>query len=145
MLPTPKKFIAFLDGRGPEVIPVGRVPVDVSAYIGARTSDVLMARPYALKLIQKHALRYADFEAFQSALDDGWACIDQRANPPALVFVYCDPFNAGRNYKLAIKRNGMADELWVKTFHRIKEPQYTKLLMGLERVREHLEMTPGNE
>jgi hypothetical protein len=145
MLPSPKQLIALLDGRGPDKIAIGQMPVDIGAYIGARTSNVLLGREYARKLIGKHNLQHTDFEIIQTALDEGWAGIDRRGTTPELLFVYCDPFNSTRNFKLVVKRNADGVELLVKTFHRIKKDQYTKLLRGIEIMREHLEMTPGNE
>jgi len=134
MLLNPRAFVAFLDGRLGQIQRIAFVPGEFSRQIGTLESNLLIDREYALKLQQKHRLRFEHFELIQPTIERGYCVIDGGGN---LVFLYDDEDRFHTIFRLAVKTNRSGTELWVRTFHRIRTPQMNSILRRWPLIKEH--------
>lgn len=112
----------FLDGRYGSVQTIAFIPGEFTRQIGVLTSDLQIRRDYALKLQQTHSLRYEQFQLIQPAIDEGYILVDDKHH---LIFLHVH--NVREFYRLAVKGTRQ-DELWLLTFHRIRQLQFDSLL-----------------
>jgi hypothetical protein len=134
MLLSPRDFVRFLDGRYGDVQRIAFVPGDLSRQIGTLESNLLIERTYARKLLLKHRLRYEHFQMIQPTIERGYVVIDGGGN---LVFAYDDQERFHARFRLAVKTTDARDELWLRTFHRIKLAQMNSLVRRFRLIREH--------
>lgn len=134
MLLAPRHFVGFLDGRYGTVQQIAFIPGEFTRLIGSLSSDLLIRRDYALKLQREHGLRYEQFQLIQPAIDAGYVLIDDKQQ---LVFLYIH--NTREFYRLAVKTAKMGSELWLLTFHRVRQLQFDSLLRRYGLLREHEE------
>lgn len=134
MLLTPRAFVRFLDGRLGQTQRIAFVPGEYTRQIGTLESDLLIDRGYALKLQQKHRLRYEHFEMIQPTIDRGYAVIDGGGN---LVFAYDDQERFNSVFRLAVKANRAGTELWLRTFHRSNRQQMNSMVRRWSLLKHH--------
>lgn len=134
MLLHPRHFMRFLDGRYGSVQAIAFIPGQFARQIGVLTSELRIRRDYALKLQRDHGLRYEQFQLIQPAIDEGYVLLDDKNQ---LVFLYVH--NVRDFYRLAVKGTRQ-DELWLLTFHRIRQLQFDSLLRRNRLLREPLDL-----
>ncbi|MDE2515163.1 MAG: hypothetical protein KGL12_03960 [Rhodospirillales bacterium] len=121
----PRHYVQFLDGRRGKAAVIARLPGEIAARLPAQTLDVQIGQDYALKLIRKHNLNYADLAMVQPAIDLGWCT---RTRPAMLDFLYVTQEPFPRRFILGVKvaRGGM--EVWLQTFYRCTESDIRRRL-----------------
>jgi hypothetical protein len=127
-------LMEFMRGLYEPIQVIAYVPGTLTARIGARSSNLMISREYALKLRHKHRFRYDHFELIQIAINEGWVVIE-RGN---LVFVYTVEAPYFSTFALVVKREARGNEIWLKTFHRIDPAKRTRLLRDNVLVRSHV-------
>jgi len=70
----------------------------------------------------------------QPTIERGYTVIDGGRN---LVFAYDDQERFHAIFRLAVKTNGSKNELWLRTFHRIKVGQMNSLVRRWRLIKEH--------
>lgn len=126
-------LIEFTRGLYGPVQAIAFVPGDLAIRIGARSSDLLIDRHYALKLRHKHRFRYEHLQLIQTAINDGWV-IRERGD---LVFIYEADAPHFSTFVVVVKQAKDGEEIWLKTFHRIQPKKVKRLLRDHELLREH--------
>lgn len=136
MTVTPRQFVRFLDGRAGKQLVVAFLPGHLGGYINTLQTDVRLKHDYAVKLITKHQINFAGFDEIQNAIDHGY-CL--RDSPNHLSFLFVKDKFRPEVYFLILKTDATRNELWLVTFHRIKQKQFERRLKGAEILREHAE------
>jgi hypothetical protein len=90
---------------------------------------------YAKKLL-RHGLTYEGFDQIQDTIDNG-LCIREGSN--RLNFLYIKDDVKPELYFLHLKTARIGSELWLVTFHRIRQRQFNKRLAFGPTIREHIE------
>lgn len=121
MLPPPRIFARFLDGREGEFLEIARLPIEWGAHIGALTQTVKIERTYAIKIKNKHRLLYDHFGLLQLCIDYG-TIIHERNG--CLTFFLEDSSVYGTTFELVVKATQRGHELWVATYHKVDPLEY---------------------
>jgi len=141
---TPPRLVnAFLDGRREGFVVIAVLPGDLGAYIGAISSEVLIERQYAVKIMERHRLAHSDFGLIQVAISEGW-CVLNRARA-ALEFLYEDSRKPNLAFLLALKSAEEGREVWVRTFHRMDPKAIRSRLRRGEIIRYYLPLNEFEE
>ena len=97
-------------------------------------SNLLIERSYAQKLLLRHRLKYEHFQMIQPTIERGYAIIDGGGK---LVFAYDEQQHFHARFRLVVKTTAAKDELWLRTFHRIKVGQMNSMVRRYRLVQEH--------
>ena len=135
MIIYPRHFVRFIDGRAGKQIQIAFVPGALARLLGTLEVNVMLRLDYAHKII-KHKIYYEGFGEIQNTIDNG-LCMREAVNELSFLYVK-DPVTR-EIYYLVIKTNESRRELWLKTFYRIRKPQYAKKLRPNRILREHAE------
>jgi hypothetical protein len=111
----PREFVRFIDGRLPSPTIIAALPGHLGGLICCVTTDVQIARNYAVKVLMKHKLRYEHSSNVQKSIDRGW-CVQVKANH--IEFYFEDDEVFGGWFILVVKAAKSGSECWVVTFFR---------------------------
>jgi hypothetical protein len=135
MIIQPRHFVRFIDGRAGQQIAIAFLPGGLGVHIGTLQTAVSLEINYAKKLL-RHGLTYEGFDQIQDTIDNG-LCIREGSN--RLSFLYIKDDVKPELYFLHLKTARMGSELWLVTFHRIRQRQFNKRLAFGPTIREHIE------
>jgi hypothetical protein len=135
MIIRPRHFVRFLDGRAGPRVTIAFLPGSLGTSIGTLQTSVSLEINYARKLL-RHGLTYEDFDQIQDTIDNG-LCVREDAN--RLSFLYIKDNVRPEIYFLHLKTAAMGSELWLVTFHRIRQKQFDRRLNRGPTIREHIE------
>jgi hypothetical protein len=135
MIIQPRHFVRFIDGRAGKQIAIAFLPGGLGVHISTLQTAVSLEITYARKLL-RHGLTYEGFDQIQDTIDNG-LCI--REGGSRLSFLYIKDDVKPELYFLHLKTARMRTELWLVTFHRIRQKQFNKRLTFGPTVREHIE------
>lgn len=119
------------------------MPGNLGAYIGAISSEVLIERQYAVKIMERHRLAHSDFGLIQVAISEGWCVLNRERT--ALEFMYEDGRKPSVAFLLALKSAMDGREVWVRTFHRMDPKAIRSRLRRGEILRYHLPLNEFEE
>lgn len=91
------------------------MPGEFTRLIGSLSSELRCGREYAIKVKEKHGLKYEQFHLIQRAIDCGYA----KLTGTDLEFLFYDNTTGGPPYLLVVKSVGQ-NEIWMRTFYRTK-------------------------
>ncbi len=111
----------MLDGRAGDRAVIAFLPGDLGGHIQALSTDVLIGRDYAVKLLRKHRLGYEHFAVIQPAIDRG-ICIKSEKSGH-IEFLYADQKIFGSRFLLVLKVAASGQEVWLMTFFRTNDGQ----------------------
>jgi hypothetical protein len=135
MIIQPRHFVRFIDGRAGQRIAIAFLPGALGAHIGTLQTTVSLELSYARKLL-RHGLTYEGFDQIQDTIDNG-LCL--REGNSRLSFLYIRDEVRPELYFLHLKTARMGSDLWLVTFHKIRQKQFNKRLTVGPIVREYLE------
>jgi len=129
----PRHFVRFIDGRAGDKVVIAFLPGYLGGHLKTLQTDISLRRDYALKLI-RHGVNYQGFDEIQNTIEKGY-CLQN--DPLHLYFLYVREMSQPEIYFLLIKTDKMRQELWLVTFHRIRQKQFDKRLLKRFLLREH--------
>jgi hypothetical protein len=135
MIIYPRHFVRFIDGRAGRQIAIAFLPGELGRHLGTLETNVMLRLDYAHKLI-RHDIYYEGFGEIQNTIDNGMC---MREGPNELAFLYVKDNISPEIYFLVIKTPYAKNELWLKTFYRIRKAQYAKKLRPYSILRAHAE------
>ncbi len=128
-------FRDLLLGRATVRVVVASLPTEIAAQLSANTSDVWLARDYALKLRDRHNVGYENLRLVQAAIDHGHCLLGKADNH--LEFIYFDDQNSNRPWLLVIKSARWGQEVWLVSLYRTHRQQIQSKLRRHRMLREH--------
>jgi hypothetical protein len=135
MIIQPRHFVRFIDGRAGNQINIAFLPGSLGGHILTLQTAVSLRLDYARKLI-RHGVMYEGFSYIQDTIDNGMCLIEDEYR---LKFLYVRDNIQPEIYFLLLKTDRSRNELWLVTFHRIRQKQFTGRLDPESIIREHSE------
>jgi hypothetical protein len=135
MVPQPRHFVKFMDGRAGDRISIAFLPGALGAYINTLQTDVSLRLDYARKLIS-HGIKYEAFLYVQETIDNGMCMLEDAYH---LRFLYVRDAIRPEIYFLLLKTDRSRRELWLVTFHRLRKKQFSNRIDPGKIIRPHAE------
>ncbi|WP_394888471.1 hypothetical protein ACG873_24950 [Mesorhizobium sp. AaZ16] len=121
----PLEWHRFANGDFLEPIRVCRLAPEFVNLLGAKEDRILIHPGVAPKLVFKHKLTAFQMPMIPIAADLGAVVQDRNG---ALSFFYDDQNVFGKIFHLAVKTTSERHEIWISTFHKIRNDEYVRRL-----------------
>ena len=122
----------FAHGDFSQPVRVARLSRDLVSILGAKDDRVLIHPKIAPKLVFKHRLQPFHMPLLKLCCEIGTVTKDR---PSALSFFLDEQVIFGKIFHMALKTTTERHEIWVATFHKISNGEYTRRLKKSEIIR----------